>query len=79
MVICYSFENGTKAGAPFADAGKFFIPIWFYLSASNLWIGVKQAGYSFAEELPIFLLTSPFPPVPLRSCGGDPSGSHRND
>jgi hypothetical protein len=24
--------------------GKFFIPIKFYLSALNLWIGVQQAG-----------------------------------
>ena len=26
------------------------------LAAANMWIGVSQAGYSFKEELPIFLL-----------------------
>jgi len=26
------------------------------LAAANMWIGVSQAGYSFQEELPIFLL-----------------------
>ena len=26
------------------------------VAAVNMWIGVAQAGYSFAEALPIFLL-----------------------
>jgi hypothetical protein len=46
---------------PFADVGKFFIPIWFCLSALNLFIGVKRAGYSISEELPIFLLVFTIP------------------
>ena len=29
---------------------------WFAVSAFNMWVGVAKAGYSFAEELPIFLL-----------------------
>ena len=33
-----------------------FVGIWFVAAASNMWIGVSQAGYSFNEELPIFLL-----------------------
>jgi len=33
-----------------------FVAIWFVTAASNMWIGVSQAGYSFREELPIFLL-----------------------
>jgi hypothetical protein len=41
---------GTGWRTPFADVGKLFIPIWFCLSALNLWIGVKQAGYSIDEE-----------------------------
>jgi hypothetical protein len=52
---------GAGWRAPFADVGKFFIPIWFCLSALNLWIGVKQAGYSIGEELPIFLLIFTIP------------------
>jgi hypothetical protein len=46
---------------PFADVGELFIPIWFCVSALNLWIGVKQAGYSIDEELPIFLLIFTIP------------------
>jgi hypothetical protein len=33
-----------------------FIAIWFVAAAANMWIGVSQAGYSFQEELLIFLL-----------------------
>jgi len=33
-----------------------FVSLWFAAAASNMWIGVSQAGYSFKEELPIFLL-----------------------
>jgi hypothetical protein len=35
---------------------KIFIPLWFIAAAINLWIGVAKAGYSFIEELPIFLV-----------------------
>ena len=38
-----------------------FIAVWFLAAASNMWIGVSQAGYSFQEELPIFLLIFPLP------------------
>jgi hypothetical protein len=33
-----------------------FVAIWFLAAAWNMWIGVSQAGYSFQDELPIFLL-----------------------
>jgi hypothetical protein len=33
-----------------------FVVLWFVAEAANMWIGVSQAGYSFREELPIFLL-----------------------
>ena len=33
-----------------------FSVLWFLLAASNMWVGVSQAGYSFWEELPIFML-----------------------
>lgn len=32
-----------------------FVVIWFVAAAANMWIGVSQAGYSFKEELPVFL------------------------
>ena len=33
-----------------------FVVIWFVAAAANMWIGVSHAGYSFREELPIFLV-----------------------
>jgi hypothetical protein len=33
-----------------------FIVVWFALAAANLIAGVTRAGYTVAEELPIFLL-----------------------
>jgi hypothetical protein len=33
-----------------------FSAIWFVVAAANMWVGVSQAGYSFCEKLPIFLL-----------------------
>ena len=33
-----------------------FAVIWFIVAAANMWMGVSRAGYSFQEELPIFLL-----------------------
>ncbi|MDM0052219.1 hypothetical protein [Variovorax sp. J22R115] len=33
-----------------------FAALWFVIAAANMWVGVAKAGYSFAEELPIFLL-----------------------
>ena len=39
-----------------ALGAKLFIPLWLIAAAANLWIGVAKAGYSFMEELPIFLV-----------------------
>jgi hypothetical protein len=38
-----------------------FAIIWFVLGAANMWVGVAQAGYSFIEELPVFLLIFALP------------------
>ena len=37
-------------------AAKLFIPLWLAVAGINMWFGVARAGYSFADELPIFLL-----------------------
>lgn len=37
-------------------ASKVFVALWLVASAVNLWIGVSRAGYSVAEELPIFFV-----------------------
>lgn len=41
-----------------------FATTWAILAAANMWVGVMQAGYTFMEELPIFLLIFLGPVVP---------------
>jgi len=33
-----------------------YIALWLLVAGANMWVGVSKAGYSAAEELPIFLL-----------------------
>lgn len=40
---------------------KYFIPIWLIVAAINMWLGVSRAGYSVAEEFPIFLVIFAIP------------------
>ena len=39
-----------------ALGAKLFIALWFIAAAINMWMGVAKAGYTFMEELPIFLV-----------------------
>jgi hypothetical protein len=56
-VVCLGVARlFTGAAGAFMTATIAFVAIWFVVAAVNLWIGVSQAGYSFLEELPIFLL-----------------------
>ncbi len=54
---------GGSAAAPVGSAIAVFVAIWFVLAAINMWFGVARAGYSFKEELPIFLLIFLLPAV----------------
>lgn len=47
---------GSHSAASTGTAIQVFLAIWCVVAAGNMWIGVAQAGYSFQEELPIFLL-----------------------
>jgi hypothetical protein len=33
-----------------------YVALWLVIAGVNMWVGVAKAGYSFTEELPIFLL-----------------------
>jgi hypothetical protein len=53
-----------SASAPalgMAGAMRWFIPVWLIVAAVNMWIGVTRAGYSVAEEAPIFLIVFAVP------------------
>lgn len=57
---------GRWIGGPSPDVGmvkaaRVFIPLWFIAAGINMWIGVAKAGYSVAEEAPIFLVVFAVP------------------
>jgi hypothetical protein len=54
-LLLASLLIGHLAGS-MAKGALAFIPIWLIAAAVNMWIGVNRAGYSYAEEFPIFLL-----------------------
>ena len=49
---------GSAARAPL-----YFLPVWLFAAAINLWYGVAKAGYSVRDEAPIFLLIFAIPAV----------------
>lgn len=53
---CFLISRWLGAALAPALAAKIFIPVWLLVAACNMWMGVARAGYSVAEELPIFLL-----------------------
>lgn len=54
---------GTPAASAMAKAALYFLPVWFIAAAVNLWMGVAKAGYTVAEEAPIFALIFGVPAV----------------
>ena len=52
---------GGAGAETMVTAAKVFIPIWLGGALLNLWMGVARAGYSVAEEFPIFLLVFAIP------------------
>jgi hypothetical protein len=46
--------GGTRASM--AKGALAFMPLWLIAAAVNLWIGVSHAGYTVAQEAPIFLV-----------------------
>ena len=63
LVLCLG--AGWLAGGPakMKLAALVFVGLWFIAAAANLYVGVARAGYSFMEELPIFLLIFGAPAV----------------
>ena len=45
-----------SGGASSMVATAVFLALWLLAATANMWVGVTQAGYSWREELPIFLL-----------------------
>jgi hypothetical protein len=61
--ICVGFIKFLASLSPanLTAATALFAGTWLLLAAVNMWFGVYRAGYSFKEELPIFLLIALVP------------------
>lgn len=61
LVLC-ALAGRALAGPPgTAAAALVFLPLWFVGAAINMYIGVKRAGYSVADEAPVFLIVFAIP------------------
>jgi hypothetical protein len=52
--------SGLNASATTVATAAFAV-LWLVVAGVNMWMGVSRAGYSFAEEFPIFLLIFALP------------------
>jgi hypothetical protein len=53
--------TGGASPSVVATSALYFIPIWLVAAAINMWVGVSRAGYSVAQEFPIFLIVFAIP------------------
>ena len=64
LVICLLagrlLGGGPSAGGLVLGA-KIFLPLWLVGAAINMWLGVSRAGYSVADEAPVFLVVFAVP------------------
>jgi hypothetical protein len=57
-----AFAGQLSGGGPAAaTAALVFIPLWLVGAAINMYIGVRKAGYSVADEAPVFLVVFAIP------------------
>jgi hypothetical protein len=53
--------GGPTPGASLASAARLFLPLWLVAAGLNMWIGVSRAGYTLADEAPVFLVVFAVP------------------
>lgn len=58
LVVCILVSRwlGGVRPASLAAGAKAFLPLWLIGAGVNMWIGVSRAGYSVADEAPVFLM-----------------------
>jgi hypothetical protein len=54
LVLGRLFSANYPGATALATAA--YVALWLAIAGTNMWVGVVKAGYSTAEELPIFLL-----------------------
>lgn len=65
LAACVAVGRATggsvNAGTGMAKGALVFLPLWFIGAGINMWIGVTQAGYSVADETPMFFVVFGIP------------------
>lgn len=58
LAVCLGLArvDSSSLADPMRKATLTFVALWFVVAGINLWVGASKAGYTVAEELPIFLL-----------------------
>jgi hypothetical protein len=54
--LCLGVGKMIGARGAMGAATAIFCVVWLIVAGVNMWMGVTKAGYSFREELPIFLV-----------------------
>lgn len=62
LALLAAFAIGARlGGGNLRGVLPWFTALWIIAAAVNMYIGVARAGYSFMEELPIFLVIAGLP------------------
>jgi hypothetical protein len=63
LAVCLLAGRAIGDAAGLSMGALIFMPLWLVGAGINLYLGVKTAGYSVREELPIFFLVFAVPVV----------------
>jgi hypothetical protein len=62
LALCLLVGRVVGSGdAGMAQSALVFLPLWLIGTGVNMWFGVSRAGYSVADEAPIFLIVFAVP------------------
>ena len=61
LAVCLIVGRALGGPAALPTAALVFLPLWFLGAAINMGLGVKRAGYTIAEEAPVFLVVFAVP------------------
>lgn len=61
LLLAAIYGAARWRGVSLRHAFLVFAALWAVAAAVNLWVGVAHAGYSLAEELPIFVFVYGIP------------------
>jgi len=59
--LCTLVGRAVDGAAGIAGASLVFLPLWLIGAGINLLVGVRRAGYSLADEGPIFVVVFAVP------------------